>query len=138
MQVRHTTERKPRPARFPKPCRSETRKKMKQEKLEQDCYYHIYNRGINGGPIFKSNENKSYFLKLINKYLSNKVSILAYCLMDNHYHMAIQVIEEEQIVTQAFPIFSMPMPKHSIRCTIERVVSLKNILEGLKLVTLII
>ena len=75
---------------------------MKQEKLEQDCYYHIYNRGINGGPIFKSNENKSYFLKLINKYLSNKVSILAYCLMDNHYHMAIQVIEEEQIVIQAF------------------------------------
>ena len=75
---------------------------MKLEKLEQDCYYHIYNRGINGGHIFKSDENKSYFLKLINKYLSDKVSILAYCLMDNHYHMAVQIIEEEKKVTQSF------------------------------------
>jgi REP element-mobilizing transposase RayT len=75
---------------------------MKLEKLEKDCYYHIYNRGINGGLIFKSNENKIYFLKLINKYLSNKVSILAYCLMDNHYHLAIQVLEDEQSVTQSF------------------------------------
>ena len=75
---------------------------MKLEKLEKDCYYHIYNRGINGGLIFKSNENKSYFLKLIHKYLSDKVSILAYCLMDNHYHLAIQVLEDEQKVTQSF------------------------------------
>ena len=75
---------------------------MKLEKLEKDCYYHIYNRGINGGLIFKSNENKNYFLKLINKYLSDKVSILAYCLMDNHYHLAIQVLEDEQKVTQSF------------------------------------
>ncbi|MCK0144216.1 transposase [Arenibacter sp. F26102] len=74
---------------------------MKLEKLQKDHYYHIYNRGINGDLIFKSNENKNYFLKLINKYLSNKVSILAYCLMDNHYHIAIQVIEEEKIVTQS-------------------------------------
>jgi len=75
---------------------------MKLEKLEKDCYYHIYNRGINGGHIFRSDENKSYFLKLINKYLSDKVSILAYCLMDNHYHLAVQVLEEEQKVTQSF------------------------------------
>ncbi|MDL5513408.1 transposase [Arenibacter sp. M-2] len=75
---------------------------MKLEKLEQGCYYHIYNRGINAGHIFKSDENKCYFLKLINKYLTNKVSILAYCLMGNHYHMAVQVIQEEQKVTQSF------------------------------------
>ncbi|MCM4162057.1 MULTISPECIES: transposase [unclassified Arenibacter] len=75
---------------------------MKLEKLEKDGYYHIYNRGINSGHIFRSNENKSYFLRLINKYLSDKVSILAYCLMDNHYHMAIQVIEEDKKVVQSF------------------------------------
>ncbi len=75
---------------------------MKLQKLETDRYYHIYNRGINGTLIFRSQENKAYFLKLMNKYLSHKVSILAFCLMDNHYHMAVQVIEEEKIVTQSF------------------------------------
>ena len=75
---------------------------MKLQKLETDRYYHIYNRGINGTHIFRSQENKAYFLKLMNKYLSHKVSILAFCLMDNHYHMAVQVIEEEKIVTQSF------------------------------------
>lgn len=78
---------------------------MKLEKLEKDHYYHIYNRGINSGAIFKNDDNKKYFLKLANKYLSNKVSILAYCLMDNHYHMVIQVNEDENLTTQAFSNF---------------------------------
>ncbi len=75
---------------------------MKLEKLEKDSYYHIYNRGVNGGIIFKNNENKRYFLKLVNTHLSGKVFILAYCLMDNHYHIAIRTIANEELVTQAF------------------------------------
>ncbi|MDK2770855.1 MAG: transposase [Flavobacterium sp.] len=75
---------------------------MKLEVLQKDKFYHIYNRGINGCNIFSSNENKLHFLKLVSKYLNGKVSILAFCLMDNHFHLVIQVIEEEKIVTQAF------------------------------------
>ncbi|MEZ4788342.1 MAG: hypothetical protein R2790_10850 [Flavobacterium haoranii] len=76
---------------------------MKLEVLQKDKFYHIYNRGINGCNIFSSNENKLHFLKLVSKYLNGvKVSILAFCLMDNHFHSVIQVIEEEKIVTQAF------------------------------------
>ncbi|WP_227658675.1 hypothetical protein [Flavobacterium haoranii] len=66
---------------------------MKLEVLQKDKFYHIYNRGINGCNIFSSNENKSYFLKLVSKYLNHKISILAFCLMDNHFHLVIQVIE---------------------------------------------
>ncbi len=75
---------------------------MKLEKLEKDHCYHIYNRGINSGAIFKNDENKRYFLKLANKYFSGKIAILAYCLMDNHYHIAVRITTDEKRATQAF------------------------------------
>jgi REP element-mobilizing transposase RayT len=74
---------------------------MKLEILAKDHFYHIYNRGINSEPIFLSNDNKLYFLKLFSKHMIGKVSIYAYCLMDNHFHIVIKVTEEEKIVTQS-------------------------------------
>ena len=41
---------------------------MKLEVLEKDCYYHIYNRGINGTTIFENDANKLYFLKQLAKF----------------------------------------------------------------------
>lgn len=78
---------------------------MKLEKLENSHYYHIYNRGINSESIFRSNDNKDYFLMLFNKYLGNKVDVLAYCLMKNHFHFVIRLNEDENIITQAFSNF---------------------------------
>ena len=78
---------------------------MKQEQLLKGGYYHIYNRGINGTQIFLDDGNKDYFLKLIEKYLFGKVSLFAYCLMDNHFHMAIQLISDEKSVTQSLSNF---------------------------------
>lgn len=75
---------------------------MKLEVLEKDCYYHIYNRGNNGINIFESDDNKIYFLKQFSKYLSGKISVFAYCLMNNHFHLVIRLNSEEKEVTQAF------------------------------------
>lgn len=75
---------------------------MKLEVLERDHFYHIYNRGINSENIFLSDDNKSYFLKLLSKYLTDRVDILAYCLMNNHFHIVIKVVEDEKNVTQGF------------------------------------
>ena len=79
--------------------------RMKLEVLEKDGYYHIYNRGINSCAIFENDENKSFFLKQLSKYLVDKISIFGYCLMDNHFHLVIRLNEEEKMVTQAFSIF---------------------------------
>ena len=75
---------------------------MKLEILEKNKYYHIYNRGINGANIFESNENMRYFLSLINKYLSNKVTVLSYCLLNNHYHLLVKIDCESEVATQLF------------------------------------
>ena len=75
---------------------------MKLEVLEKDCYYHIYNRGINGSAIFENDANKTYFLKQLAKYSEDKISIFAYCLMNNHFHLVIRLNTEEKEVTQMF------------------------------------
>ncbi|WP_163400207.1 transposase [Flavobacterium fluviatile] len=75
---------------------------MKLEVLQKDCYYHIYNRGINGTTVFENEANKLYFLKQLAKYSTDKISIFAYCLMTNHFHLIIRLNSEEKEVTQAF------------------------------------
>jgi REP element-mobilizing transposase RayT len=100
---------------------------MKLEVLEKDCYYHIYNRGINGVNIFENEANKVYFLKQFSRYLSDKVSVLAYCLMNNHFHLLIRLDSEEKEVTQAFSNLFNSYAKAFNKQT-EQEVYLRNIL----------
>ena len=74
---------------------------MKLETLEKDNYYHIYNRGINSCTIFETEDNMAYFLKLTEKYLKNKITVLAYCFMKNHFHLAVQISSNSNLASQA-------------------------------------
>lgn len=74
-----------------------------------DSYYHIYARGINKQKLFMNNAGYFYFIKLFERYLSkepsismtgeiyphylNRVHVLAYCLMSNHFHLLIYQTE---------------------------------------------
>lgn len=53
--------------------------------------YHIYNRGANRNKIFFERENYLFLLKKL-KHYSEKyhISVIAYCLMPNHYHFLLQ------------------------------------------------
>jgi len=52
--------------------------------------YHLYNRGVNRGPIFFRDENWGFFIQRLRHYFTPRhVDILAYCLMPNHYHLLV-------------------------------------------------
>lgn len=54
-------------------------------------YYHIYNRGADRKPIFFEKENYTFLLRRIKKYIQRfSISMIAYCLMPNHYHFLVR------------------------------------------------
>jgi len=49
------------------------------------------NRGHDGLPIFRTGADKRVFLELLEKnMILTKIRVLAYCIMDTHYHLVIQ------------------------------------------------
>jgi REP element-mobilizing transposase RayT len=49
-------------------------------------YYHIYNRGAGKGQIFFNEGNYEYLLGLMKRYYQKHgATVIAYCLMPNHY-----------------------------------------------------
>ena len=58
-------------------------------------YYHFYNRGAGRQSIFQSDENYRFLLRLMRNVMPDlKVSVIAYCLLPNHYHWLIRQVGE--------------------------------------------
>lgn len=64
---------------------------------EVDSIYHIYNRGVNKQIIFFSKNNYEYFTYKMAFHFQEKARILAYCLMPNHFHLLVKVVEPDFI-----------------------------------------
>jgi putative transposase len=70
-----------------------------------ESFYHVYARGGSRGKIFPEAEDYEQFIVLLKRYLSaeevrdaygvsypnfyNKIELLAYCLMPNHFHLLV-------------------------------------------------
>ncbi len=74
---------------------------MKLEPLETSQYYHFFNRGNNSETIFFEEENYSYFLKLMKKYLLQIADVYSYCLLSNHFHFIIR-IKDNAVLTDKY------------------------------------
>tara|TARA_R110000868_G_C10829027_1_gene759221 strand:- start:474 stop:1082 length:609 start_codon:yes stop_codon:yes gene_type:complete len=64
--------------------------------ISGNCY-HIFNRGINGMPVFFEDKNYHYFLQQYTKYVHPLVETFAYCLLGNHFHLFIRVRSKEEL-----------------------------------------
>lgn len=107
--------------------------------MESDIYYHIYNRGAHKSPIFLDQPDYERMLKLL--YIANSerpfimaflpenvftidrgpllVHIIAYCLMPNHIHIALNAKNKENVskfmkkLCTAYSIYFNLRYKHS-------------------------
>lgn len=78
-----------------------------------NSYFHIYNRGVEKRKIFLDDSDYAVYLHLLKRYLGDEpekdvkgreypnfngaAEIVAFCLMPNHYHFLLYVIDETVI-----------------------------------------
>ena len=56
--------------------------------------HHLMSRGNEGKPIFIDNEDRQFFLTILEDLLGRSNYLLyAWCLMDNHYHLLVRINE---------------------------------------------
>lgn len=54
-------------------------------------YYHIYNRGAHQRDIFRTDADYVFLLKKLKELIDRyNISVIAYCLMSNHYHLLLR------------------------------------------------
>jgi REP element-mobilizing transposase RayT len=76
--------------------------KIREDILENDRFYHLFNRGINSQKIFLNNENYSFFLRKVEKYLLDYFEIYSYCLMPNHFHFIVRTRKNDDLIGENF------------------------------------
>ena len=59
--------------------------------------FHVYNRTNNKELLFRSDENRLYFLKQFAKYLSPFLNTFCWNLLPNHFHFLVQIKSIEEI-----------------------------------------
>ncbi len=70
----------------------------RNEIFKPGSIFHIYNRGCNRNKIFFEENNYIYLLQKIKHFTSEfKISVIAYCLMPNHYHLLLRQNSEKPL-----------------------------------------
>jgi len=64
---------------------------MPSDELENNGYYHIYNRANGREKLFRDKEDHLQFLSLYEKYILPIADTYAWVLMKNHFHFLIRV-----------------------------------------------
>jgi len=84
-------------------------------KFDYNRFYHVFNRTNNREILFRNNENKRYFLKLVHQRLFGYVNFYAYALLGNHFHFAVSIPSEEKIVNHLFSLAKEDRKKSEVQ-----------------------
>jgi REP element-mobilizing transposase RayT len=93
--------------------------------LEPDKYYHIYNHAVGKINIFANEGNYHFFLEKYKQYISPYVDTFAYCLLPNHFHLAIRIKNEEEIKFTLSERFNLT---ESFKLSVRSVRSIPNLI----------
>jgi len=67
----------------------------RKPRIEIAGYYHIINRGVEQREVFKELKDYKYFEELMCLYTkSYDITLHNYSLMNNHYHLLIEIHQE--------------------------------------------
>jgi len=91
------------------------------------AFYHVYNRGANKQPIFIDDTDREKFLSLLarhldpasvqadangKEYTKYPVDLVAYCLMDNHFHLLLFQKDDPSAITHLLKSVSTAYTMH--------------------------
>jgi len=76
------------------------KKTNKSERLLFGETYHIYNRAVGSELMFKTDDDYSFFLKKLARFILPISNIYAYCLIPNHFHLLLKIKEFDEIKKQ--------------------------------------
>jgi putative transposase len=66
----------------------------RRSKWTETACYHVFNRGHNRQAVFTDDEDRAYFRLLLQRYRTRfGLRLYHYCLMDNHFHLLLQMDE---------------------------------------------
>ena len=69
--------------------------KYRKKEFYKGAYYHVYNRGVNKDEIFLEDEDFLYYITKMRQFKNKyKVDIIAYSLLDNHYHQLLKQLSD--------------------------------------------
>ena len=78
--------------------------------------YHVYNHGGHRASIFRETDNYLFVLRKIKKYLVElDLSLLAYCLMPNHYHFLLRQDGEQPAGKLSQRVFNSYSKAYNLR-----------------------
>ena len=81
--------------------------------------YHVYNRGVDRKDIFAQPENYLYLLGKVKQLVAElPITVLAYCLMPNHYHFVLRQegdVPVSQFIQRLFQTYTQAFNKQQGR-----------------------